>query len=71
MCQRSGKYFFLSRPRRFGKSLFIDTLKQAFLGNKAVFNGLYIYRIIGIGGKVIPFCNSVLLMVLIIKGKIP
>ena len=29
-----GKYFFLSRPRRFGKSLFVDTLKQAFLGEK-------------------------------------
>ncbi|NPA40208.1 MAG: AAA family ATPase, partial [Thermodesulfobacteria bacterium] len=29
-----GKYYFLSRPRRFGKSLFIDTLKQAFLGKK-------------------------------------
>ncbi len=32
-----GKYYFLSRPRRFGKSLFLDTLKQAFLGNKPVF----------------------------------
>ena len=37
-----GKYYFLSRPRRFGKSLLIDTLKQAFLGNKAVFKGLYL-----------------------------
>jgi len=37
-----GVYYFLSRPRRFGKSLFIDTLKQAFLGNKAVFKGLYL-----------------------------
>lgn len=37
-----GKYYFLSRPRRFGKSLFLDTLKQAFLGNKAVFKGLYL-----------------------------
>lgn len=38
----SGKYYFLSRPRRFGKSLFLDTLKQAFLGNKKVFTGLYL-----------------------------
>ena len=38
----SGKYYFLSRPRRFGKSLFLDTLKQAFLGNKALFKGLYL-----------------------------
>ena len=38
----TGKYYFLSRPRRFGKSLFLDTLKQAFLGNKELFNGLYL-----------------------------
>lgn len=37
-----GGYYFLSRPRRFGKSLLIDTLKQAFLGNKALFKGLYL-----------------------------
>ncbi len=38
----SGKYFFLSRPRRFGKTLFLDTLKQAFLGNKELFKGLFL-----------------------------
>src|SRR3990167_8487159 len=38
----TGKYYFLSRPRRFGKSLFLDTLKQAFLGNKKLFKGLYL-----------------------------
>ncbi len=38
----NGKYYFLSRPRRFGKSLLIDTIKQAFLGNKALFKGLYL-----------------------------
>ena len=37
-----GKYYFLSRPRRFGKSLIIDTLKQAFLGNQKIFTGLYL-----------------------------
>ena len=37
-----GGYYFLSRPRRFGKSLLIDTLKQAFLGNKELFNGLFL-----------------------------
>jgi hypothetical protein len=36
-------YVFLSRPRRFGKSLFLDTLKHIFLGNKELFKGLYIY----------------------------
>ena len=35
--------FFLSRPRRFGKSLFIDTLKEIFEGNQKLFEGLYIY----------------------------
>jgi len=39
----SGKYYFLSRPRRFGKSLFLDTLKNIFEGNKKLFEGLYIY----------------------------
>ena len=38
----SGKYFFLSRPRRFGKSLFLDTLRQAFLGKRELFEGLYL-----------------------------
>ena len=37
---QSGKYYFLSRPRRFGKSLFLDTLKEMFEGNAALFNGL-------------------------------
>jgi len=36
-------YYFLSRPRRFGKSLFLDTLRQAFLGRKELFEGLYLY----------------------------
>ena len=39
----SGSYFLLSRPRRFGKSLTIDTLEQIFIGNKELFKGLYIY----------------------------
>ncbi len=38
----SGKYYFLSRPRRFGKSLFLDTLKEIFEGNKTLLKGLYI-----------------------------
>ncbi|WPL11494.1 putative AAA-ATPase [Thiorhodovibrio litoralis] len=36
-----GSYYFLSRPRRFGKSLFIDTLGELFEGNEALFRGLY------------------------------
>jgi len=38
----SGKYYFLSRPRRFGKSLFLDTLKELFEGNEPLFRGLSI-----------------------------
>ena len=37
-----GSFYFLARPRRFGKSLLLDTIKQAFLGNKALFTGLYL-----------------------------
>ncbi|MDO8843301.1 MAG: ATP-binding protein [Methylicorpusculum sp.] len=36
-----GKYYFLSRPRRFGKSLFLDTLAELFAGNEVLFKGLY------------------------------
>jgi hypothetical protein len=36
----SGSYFFLSRPRRFGKSLLVDTFKELFEGNQALFEGL-------------------------------
>jgi hypothetical protein len=39
-----GSYYFLSRPRRFGKSLFINTLKHAFSGNKPLFEGLYLEK---------------------------
>ena len=41
LASSGGRYYFLSRPRRFGKSLFLDTLKQAFLGRKDLFTGLY------------------------------
>jgi hypothetical protein len=36
----SGTYFFLSRPRRFGKSLLVDTFKELFEGHRALFEGL-------------------------------
>ena len=38
-----GKHYFLSRPRRFGKSLFLDTLKELFEGNEPLFEGLHIH----------------------------
>jgi hypothetical protein len=40
---QEGEYYFLSRPRRFGKSLFLDTLKELFEGNEPLFRGLYIH----------------------------
>ena len=38
----SGKYFFLSRPRRFGKSLLVSTLTSLYQGRKELFKGLWI-----------------------------
>jgi hypothetical protein len=38
-----GKFFFLSRPRRFGKSLLMSTLKAMFEGRKDLFEGLWIF----------------------------
>ncbi len=42
LSQEAG-YFFLARPRRFGKSLFLDTLKELFEGNEPLFQGLDIH----------------------------
>ena len=40
----SGELYFLSRPRRFGKSLIVSTLGEIFKGNKDLFEGLYIHN---------------------------
>ena len=37
------KHYFLSRPRRFGKSLLLDTIAEAFGGERELFKGLWIY----------------------------
>ncbi len=39
---QKGKFYFLSRPRRFGKSLLLSTIEAFFLGKRELFNGLYI-----------------------------
>ena len=44
MVSTPATYFFLSRPRRFGKSLLVDTLRCYFEGRKELFEGLYIYE---------------------------
>ena len=38
-----GKYYFLSRPRRFGKTLLVDTMQQLFKGDEKLFRGLHIH----------------------------
>ncbi len=38
-----GKYYFLSRPRRFGKTLLVDTMQQLFEGDEKLFRGLHIH----------------------------
>ena len=40
-----GKYYFLSRPRRFGKSLLLNTFESYFLGKRELFNGLAIAKL--------------------------
>lgn len=41
---KAGSIFFLGRPRRFGKSLFLSTLQAFFEGKKELFRNLYIYN---------------------------
>ncbi len=41
----SGKFYFLSRPRRFGKSLFLSTLEAYFEGKRDIFDGLFIQEL--------------------------
>ena len=42
---KEGKIYFLSRPRRFGKSLLLSTLESYFLGRKELFKGLKIEKL--------------------------
>ena len=44
MLAEEGKHYFLSRPRRFGKSLFVDTLKELFEGAEPLFRGLDVHE---------------------------
>ena len=40
---REGKHYFLSRPRRFGKSLLVDTIKELYEGSEELFRGLHVH----------------------------
>ena len=42
---KTGRYYFISRPRRFGKSLLISTLEAYFQGKKELFNGLAVEKL--------------------------
>lgn len=57
LLEEGGKYYFLSRPRRFGKSLLVSTLKEIFSGNKELFQDLWIYD--KIPGKLTPLYKSI------------
>ena len=45
MTHTSGKYFFLARPRRFGKSLLVSTMQSYFEGKKELFKGLAVDKL--------------------------
>ena len=45
MTHTSGKYFFLTRPRRFGKSLLVSTMQSYFEGKKELFKGLAVDKL--------------------------
>ncbi len=45
LAHEDGKYFFLSRPRRFGKSLLISTMQAYFEGKRELFEGLAVDRL--------------------------
>lgn len=59
LCKPLDKGYFLSRPRRFGKSLTLDTIAELFSGNRPLFEGLWI-QINWIGPRPIPSFDCLL-----------
>ena len=45
IARSTGAHYFLSRPRRFGKSLFVDTLKELYEGSEPLFRGLAVHGV--------------------------
>ena len=45
IARSAGVHYFLSRPRRFGKSLFLDTLKELYEGSEPLFRGLAVHDV--------------------------
>ena len=58
MVHADSNYFFLSRPRRFGKSVLVDTLEAYFLGKRELFEGLRIVELERENGRNTPCCAS-------------
>ena len=56
---KTGSYYFLSRPRRFGKSLLVSTLEAYFQGKRELFEGLAIARTGERLGQYVPSCISI------------
>ena len=65
---KTGSYYFLSRPRRFGKSLLISTLEAYFLGKKELFEGLAMESWKRIGLHIL-FFISILIRRSMIRGR--
>ena len=57
---KTGSYYFLSRPRRFGKSLLISTLEAYFQGKKELFAGLAVEKLEKTGWNIL-FCTLTLI----------
>ena len=53
---KTGSYYFLSRPRRFGKSLLLSTLEAYFQGKKELFDGLAMEKLEKDWIKYPPYC---------------
>ena len=46
----TGKYYFFSRPRRFGKSLTVATMNELYSGSRELFDGLWVQGSLGLRG---------------------
>jgi hypothetical protein len=68
---QSGYYYFLSRPRRFGKSLLLSMHKEIFLGSKELFEGLRIKDLMGTFGSLLNSFARLNKRVCVIKTSMP
>ena len=64
---QTGQYYFLSRPRRFGKSLLVSTMEAYFQGKKELFEGLAVASTAGRLFSAIPFAADFIAVVYCVK----